>query len=135
MQWAELRAQFQPTTDSVALARRLTRSLRDELPADVADRVELVVSELATNAVRHAATPYEVSVRVFPTVRVEVSDASPDRPVRARDDTSEPNGRGLLIVDKCADRWGVDPLPSGKVVWADVRMFTRTGGAGGPGSG
>jgi anti-sigma regulatory factor (Ser/Thr protein kinase) len=121
MQWEELRAQFQPISDSVALARRLTRPLRDELPAHVADCVELVVSELATNAVRHAATPYEVAVRVFPTVRVEVSDASPDRPAPARDQKSRPNGRGLLIVDKCAERWGVDALPHGKVVWAEVR--------------
>jgi anti-sigma regulatory factor (Ser/Thr protein kinase) len=129
MPWDEVRAKFEPTTDSVAQARLLMRPLRNELPWDVAERLDLVVSELATNAVLHAATPFEVAVKVVPTVRVEVSDGSAEPPVRRHHDLAGSHGRGLLIVDRCAQRWGVDPLPSGKVVWADVGIFTRTGGA------
>jgi two-component sensor histidine kinase len=130
MPWDELRATFEPTTESVAEARMLVGPICEWLSADVATCLELVVSELATNAVRHAATPYEVAVRLLPTVRVEVSDRSPTQPVRRLHSLDEPRGWGLQILDQCAERWGVDARPTGKVVWADVGNFTRTDGPG-----
>ena len=130
MPWDELRASFEPTSESVAAARLLVSPIRAWLSADVAACLELVVSELATNAVRHAATPYEVAVKVRPTLRVEVSDRSPARPVRRPHDLHDPRGWGLQIVDRCAERWGVEARPSGKVVWADVGNFTRRDGPG-----
>lgn len=85
-----------------------------------ADAVLLLVSELATNAVRHAGTPFEVAVDVREAgVRVAVIDGDISHPPQVRhpgvDDTS---GRGLLIVDDLAERWGTEELDDGsKSVW------------------
>jgi anti-sigma regulatory factor (Ser/Thr protein kinase) len=122
------RARFEPTPDSVPAARRLVQPLVKNLPADVAECLELVVSELASNAVRHARTPYELTVEVFPTLRVEVTDANPSPPVRKNPGPMDEGGRGLLIVDACAKRWGVAPLPTGKVVWAELHSVAEEDG-------
>ncbi|MFI0934553.1 ATP-binding protein [Streptomyces sp. NPDC021019] len=110
---------------SAQCARRMVRLALDVwgLPG-VQDAAELVVSELLTNSVLHARRD---SVRVTVTrlgqgrVRVAVVDLSRDRPaVRAADDDAE-SGRGLDIVETLScGRWGVDPLPWGKRVWADL---------------
>jgi anti-sigma regulatory factor (Ser/Thr protein kinase) len=119
---------FDPTPDSVARARRLVEPLLRQLPAPVAQCLQLVVSELATNAVRHARTAYELAVRLFPTVRVEVADGSPTPVVPKQPATTDESGRGLLIVDRCAQRWGVAERPPGKVVWAELYAFAAPDG-------
>jgi anti-sigma regulatory factor (Ser/Thr protein kinase) len=119
---------FDPTPESVAEARRLVRDVLPQLPSSVARCVELVVSELATNAVRHARTRYELAVHLVPTVRVEVADGSPALPVRRTPQVTDEGGRGLLIVERCTRRWGVIERPSGKVVWADVDAFAGPDG-------
>lgn len=110
---------------SAPRARRLVRLALDVwgLPG-VQDAAELVVSELVTNAVLHAQSD---RVRVSVTrlgaeqVRVAVVDLSKDRPaVRAAGEEQE-SGRGLGIVEALSGgRWGVDPLPCGKRVWATL---------------
>ena len=96
------------------------------LPSDVA---ELLVSELVGNAVRHgavAAGAGDVVLRVQPApdgaLRVEVDDAGdPHLPARPPDaDESAESGRGLLLVDELATRWGAEPIPGGKRVWFEV---------------
>ena len=83
----------------------------------------LLVSELATNALRHAGTEFEVEVRRTDRgVRVAVSDDNPRRP---REPLVLPGpdaegGRGLAIVDELADRWGVEGDPPGKTVWFEL---------------
>jgi anti-sigma regulatory factor (Ser/Thr protein kinase) len=95
-------------------------ALRAEGFTGDADTVLLLVSELVTNAVRHAATPFEITVEVDrDSVRVVVIDEDVDHPPRVRhpgpDDT---NGRGLLIVDELAEGWGSDEVGTGtKAVW------------------
>ena len=83
----------------------------------------LLVSELATNAVRHARTEFAVEVRPTTTgVRVAVTDDNPGRP-RAPVVLPGPDaegGRGLAIVGRLADRWGVEGDPPGKTVWFEV---------------
>ena len=86
---------------------------------DLALPIEILVSELATNAVRHARTPFSVTVLWDGfRVRLEVGDASPNglRPRLARYLDRE-GGRGLLLVDAVADEWGVDFYGDGKTVW------------------
>ncbi len=122
------RARFNPTPESVAEARRLVGPLLDTLPDVIGHCVELVVSELATNAVRHARTPYELAVRIFPTIRVEVTDASPAPPARENPAPTDEGGRGVFIVDRCTQRWGVASLPTGKVVWAEIHSFAQADG-------
>ncbi len=84
------------------------------------DTVLLLVSELVTNAVRHAATPFEIVVEIDgDSVRVDVIDEDIDHPPRVRHPGPEDtNGRGLLIVDELAEGWGSDEVGTGnKAVW------------------
>ena len=85
------------------------------------DDAELAVAELVTNALLHAAPP--VSLRVVfedDRVRVEVSDGSRATPVRGRADVASMTGRGLALVEALSLRWGVEPAPEGKTVWAEI---------------
>jgi anti-sigma regulatory factor (Ser/Thr protein kinase) len=84
------------------------------------DTILLLVSELVTNAVRHAATPFEIVVEVNgDSVRVEVIDGDGDHPPLVRHPGPEDtNGRGLLIVDQLAKGWGSNEVGAGnKAVW------------------
>jgi anti-sigma regulatory factor (Ser/Thr protein kinase) len=82
---------------------------------------ELLVSELATNAVLHAGTPMRVSVlRHGPHVRVEVRDNDPRRPGGNLPDPMAPGGRGIPLVKMLAWAWGVNSNERGKTVWFEV---------------
>lgn len=89
--------------------------------ADVADTVELVVSELVTNAVTHAGGDVRLTLeRLADAVRVHVHDGSRDAPLRRDADPGEEHGRGVHLVDVLAARWGTGPTEGGKCVWAEV---------------
>ncbi len=84
------------------------------------DAALLLVSELATNAVRHAITPFEVVVDLRGgSLRVEVIDHDGAHPPRVGNPTSQDSsGRGLQIVRDLATRWGTAELDDGhKSVW------------------
>ncbi len=86
---------------------------------DAALVLRLVVSELATNAVLHAATPFSVTIsRHEASLRLEVRDALPVAVALPDPPAQGPNGRGLRIVDQLSREWGVDLDPDGKAVWA-----------------
>jgi anti-sigma regulatory factor (Ser/Thr protein kinase) len=94
-------ASFDPEPASVGAARRYaTGLLRGSPVRHLQDDVRTVISELATNAVLHARTPFTVSVQVEgPRVRVAVTDTSPVRPrLPRRGALSDTTGRGLRIV-------------------------------------
>ena len=99
-----------------------------ELDILVLEAVQLIVSELVTNAIRHAHGEIELCVAVVDTlVRIEVTDESPDCEavkVPMHDDVLQPNGRGLRMVEAFSRSWGCRVGPDRKVVWAEVR-FTR----------
>jgi anti-sigma regulatory factor (Ser/Thr protein kinase) len=82
------------------------------------DALKLLVSEVVANVVVHARTAMQVRAHVTPgRVRVEVSDDLPPDPlVRAR----QGDAFGLRLVDALATRWGVEPMPGGKVVWFEL---------------
>ena len=85
-----------------------------------AEAVLLLVSELTTNAVRHAGTPFEVTVDVHGTdVRVAVIDHDGSHLPRVQQPgANDTSGRGLLIVEQLAATWGSDELSNGsKCVW------------------
>jgi anti-sigma regulatory factor (Ser/Thr protein kinase) len=84
------------------------------------DVVRLVVSELATNAVVHAAGPFTVSLeRQHGSLALRVTDASL-QPLRGPtlSTSQSPGGRGLHIVASLSSSWGVNPERHGKTVWA-----------------
>jgi PAS domain S-box-containing protein len=85
--------------------------------------VTQLVSELITNAVRHSDGPVGLRLRCAQrALYIEVSDGDTRRP-RPREPAPEDEaGRGLYLVDRLADRWGVRPLPEGKVVWCEVSL-------------
>lgn len=88
-------------------------------PAHAVDRARVVASELATNAVLHAGTSFELTVRVADDAWIEVSDGAPaDLPRRADPSDERPGGMGLYLVDAMAAEWGVERDPDRKVVWA-----------------
>ena len=81
----------------------------------------IVVTELAANAVVHARSPFSVSISSGDsTVRILVRDRSLAAPAMQQDVPTRPSGRGLRLVTALSSRWGVDPTPDGKVVWAEL---------------
>lgn len=115
---------------SAATARRLTQCvvLRQwALGPQIAEHAVLLVSELVGNAVRHTGA------RVFGLrllrrrgmIRVEVRDPSRGLPCLLPVREMDTSGRGLFLVDKLSDRWGVDLQPRGKTTWFEMRVADR----------
>ncbi|MFF9034510.1 ATP-binding protein [Streptomyces sp. NPDC014892] len=116
---------FPGLPDQVAEARHFVAAILQE--RSVADDAVLVVSELATNAVRHTLSGsvggWFLVVVAFRAdcVRLEVVDQGGKSVPRMRDAASQDvGGRGLVLVSACAKDWGVKDVPSGRTVWADL---------------
>jgi anti-sigma regulatory factor (Ser/Thr protein kinase) len=81
----------------------------------VIELVQLLTSELVTNAAVHARSPLELVLdHRAAAVRVEVYDRDTTIPTDAE------KGRGLVLVDALADRWGANGTTTGKVVWFEI---------------
>ncbi|MGW7518800.1 ATP-binding protein [Streptomyces sp. NPDC054796] len=116
---------FPRMRSSVPDARRF---MRDALTAwAVGDRtheVLLCVSELATNALLHGVPPgrgFRILVWLDHDglLRIEVHDSGDGRPHLTHAGDDEESGRGLVLVEACADKWGVGGRDPGKVVWCE----------------
>ncbi len=117
---------FTADAASVSGARRYVLSLLD-LDDETADAVRLAVSELATNAVLHARSPFRVRVsRNGSSIRVEVHDRSALTASKKDYGPNAVTGRGLTIVEQLSEDWGVTPDSGGKWVWFEV-AFTPQG--------
>jgi PAS domain S-box-containing protein len=79
---------------------------------------ELIVSELLTNAIRHAQPPLQVRMILDDALSCEVSDGSSTAPHLRRAGRYDEGGRGLLLVASLAERWGSRPTRTGKTIWA-----------------
>lgn len=89
------------------------------------ESVVLVVSELATNSVRHANTNFQLKITLAENqVRIEVTDQGRGLPAVKTPPPTVPHGRGLQIVQGLTRKWGVVPAPSGsgKTVWCTVAI-------------
>ncbi|MEU6576535.1 SpoIIE family protein phosphatase [Streptomyces sp. NPDC046805] len=80
---------------------------------------ELVVSELVTNAIRHATAPIQLRLIKDHTLICEVSDASSTAPHLRRARIFDEGGRGLLLVAQLTERWGTRHTGTGKIIWAE----------------
>ena len=111
---------------SASRARAFVRGhLEEHRLAPLSDDVEVVVSELVTNAVLHARTASTVTLHAFEqTLRLEVEDGSSAWPVGvAATPVLDTHGRGLTMVDLLSRDWGMGPLPhGGKTVWAEFGL-------------
>ena len=97
----------------------------DQHPCVDADSLQtalLLVSELVTNAVRHGTGSVELGLTHSDELfRVYVSDQSNDLPIQMQPERPDETGRGLLLVQELATRWGVTPCAEGgKTVWCEL---------------
>ncbi|MET8541563.1 ATP-binding protein [Kitasatospora sp. NPDC004799] len=125
---ATLGSWFPHSRRSPSLARRMLRELLAMVPDGdrrYSETGELLATELVANAVVHSGRPGRpiwVSFDVDATrLRIEVHDASALPPMPQRPDRTAGCGRGLLLVDALATKWGHFPSPGGvgKVVWCE----------------
>lgn len=112
-----------PDLGSAREARRFVADCASRLGRpEVAELAQLLVSELVTNAVAHART--SVAIQCVPTdegLRIVVCDGSSDLPAPRHPDPWDERGRGLLLVESLASRWGTRYVPpQGKAVWFEL---------------
>jgi anti-sigma regulatory factor (Ser/Thr protein kinase) len=115
--------EFQPDPGEVRRARLVVEEhLRDHgYPPEVVDQAALAVSEMATNVVMHARTPFEVRCVLNGVARIEVVDHNPfDLPEVAPQGRPGPGGLGLRILATLASAWGVQVGPDRKVTWCEI---------------
>jgi anti-sigma regulatory factor (Ser/Thr protein kinase) len=116
---------FPESTSSVPMARQFVAESLTDVAPELSETAALLVSELATNAIVHAASEFAVTV-VFPApsgrVRIEVTDRDGTQPAPTRPPPNVPHGRGLLLVATLADEWGVLEARrrAGKAVWFEL---------------
>ena len=111
-------AELPPTAESVPAARQLVGTVTGHLPRRAREAAELVASELVTNSVVHAGTPFTVFAAVDEdSVELVVADGTgwtADRP--------ESPGHGLLLVGLLAAEWAAVMEHDGKRVWARLEV-------------
>jgi len=127
---AEVAAGLGADTASAGQARRFVDEVLNRWHCDaLLDDVQLLVSELVTNAVVHARSDVQVAVRLLgDALRIEVVDQVPPAPasLEASAPTEDAeSGRGLLLVETMASAWGVEPIDGGKSVWFEVARPDR----------
>lgn len=115
---------FLPVSESVRASRTFVVATLRRLEAEhLVHDAAVIVSELATNAVRHARSPFRVSVdESIGVVCISVQDAGDGHaglPTIAPDDHAL-DGRGMAIIDALSHSWGYDALKDGTVVWAEL---------------
>jgi anti-sigma regulatory factor (Ser/Thr protein kinase) len=120
-----VRRAFDPSPLSVGQARLFVAAALADGGISTTVVVEsalLAVSELATNALQHAKTAFEVVVDSSEAVRITVVDGSPELPrLRAAHGLVE-GGRGVPIIDATAARWGTERAGVGKAVWWEIDL-------------
>src|SRR3954452_22614101 len=110
---SELSVRFERGPTAASAARNALAALEQRVDTHLLDDIRLLVSELVTNAIRHAGVPNggQVGLDVSidgPRVRVEVADPGAGFDPTPRDEAmTKPGGWGLYLVDRIADRWGV----------------------------
>jgi anti-sigma regulatory factor (Ser/Thr protein kinase) len=116
-----------PKAQTAGQARRLARRALARWDLDeLTDAVELLVSEVVTNAVRYAERPVTLRLLRTDVLRCEVGDDVPQLPRLRQARPSDEGGRGLYLVNRMARRWGATRLSTGKVVWFELAMPPRS---------
>jgi anti-sigma regulatory factor (Ser/Thr protein kinase) len=106
--------------DEARVARRFVKMSLVGLADDLISDVELVVTELVTNAALHGQPPVVMRLsRSLDRVEIEVEDAGRGLPVEVRPRSDGMTGRGLSLVAALSSAWGVRAGRTGKVVWAE----------------
>jgi len=120
---------------AVTQARHYVLDILERIGDGVAGDAAVMVSELATNSVRHAASGFTVSVdRTTEHITVAVADPGPGEPRMCAPKPTDGSGRGLRIVNALADEWGVETNSGpGKSVWFTIanvdNRFAKSNGS------
>ncbi|MEU4129381.1 SpoIIE family protein phosphatase [Streptomyces wuyuanensis] len=117
--------------EALSSARHMIRAaVRAWGAADRSDEIELAADELITNALMHTDGGAIVTVRVLTgperRLRAEVEDSSSALPRRREAGAAGVSGRGLMLVDRLADVWGVESRGTGKCVWCEFTVPDRS---------
>jgi anti-sigma regulatory factor (Ser/Thr protein kinase) len=118
-------ARWEVPTDPAAVARvrgAATEQLERWGLDDLAFTTELILSELITNAIRHASGPIEVRLLMDRALICEVADTSSTSPHLRYAATTDEGGRGLFLVAQLAEQWGTRYTASGKIIWTEQRI-------------
>ncbi|MFF9572403.1 SpoIIE family protein phosphatase [Streptomyces sp. NPDC014685] len=115
----------QADPEGLSDARTIVRqALTDWDMAELADDAELVTDELLVNVLLHTEGGAVLTLEVLPEpvrrVRLSVQDRSSAWPRRRSPGETATSGRGLLLLDAVATRWGVEPRGEGKAVWCEI---------------
>ncbi|MDF3299184.1 SpoIIE family protein phosphatase [Streptomyces tropicalis] len=122
----------EPEAAAVAGIRAEASAKLDEWGlSELAFTMELVLSELVTNAIRYGMEPIHVRLIHDRALICEVSDGSSTSPHLRYAATTDEGGRGLFLVSRTAERWGTRYIPQGKVIWAELAL-PEPGGTGEP---
>jgi anti-sigma regulatory factor (Ser/Thr protein kinase) len=118
--------ELEGTPGAAAAARKALDHLAGTLPDRRLRDVRLLVSELVTNAVRHAGLRTEDRIRLLvkrsdAVLRVEVHDPGTGFVLRAPEpDPARASGWGLYLVEELADRWGMEGAGPGTQIWFEL---------------
>lgn len=115
----------QADPEGLSEARTIVRqALTDWAMAELADDAELVTGELLVNVLLHTEGGAVLTLEVLPEpvrrVRLSVQDRSSAWPRRRSPGETATSGRGLLLLDAVATRWGIEPRGEGKAVWCEI---------------
>jgi anti-sigma regulatory factor (Ser/Thr protein kinase) len=100
---------FEHAAASVTAARRFATEALRGTHAETLEAIALMVSELATNCVRHSEGRFELTImRTAREIRIEATDHGGGEPTMRSPGPTDPSGRGLRIVDVLAEAWGVE---------------------------
>lgn len=115
-----------------ALTRASLRTFEPVVGPQRLNELLLLATEVVSNAVRHAGTDAAADVEVLVDarprcVRVAVRDPGPGfepgaQPTPRPSPEPDASGWGLYLVERVAERWGVDPQPDGTVVWFELEL-------------
>lgn len=109
---------------SVSKARAFVADALSQVSEDVRDRAVLITSELATNAITHAASDFSVTAALRSgRIELAVTDTGGGTPQVRDAGPMDPHGRGLLILSSLADRWGVDAQAASTTVWCMLDLI------------
>jgi serine/threonine-protein kinase RsbW len=113
---------FPHDPQSVPAARRFATGVLKGVSSDTREAVELMVSELATNCIRHTDSAFELTIiRRGTEIRVEARDRAGGTPTMRSPEPTDPSGRGLKIIDMLSAGWGVSSdSGEGKTVWFTI---------------
>ncbi|MEV4440142.1 SpoIIE family protein phosphatase [Streptomyces sp. NPDC049577] len=119
-------AEWELPSDPAVVARAradVTRQLTEWELDEAQFTTELILSELITNAIRHASGPIRVRLLRDRNLICEVSDTSSTSPHLRYAAAEDEGGRGLFLVAQLAERWGTRYTPEGKVIWAEQPLL------------